>query len=253
MKTILLIDADLAAYASARYPKIYDPEGFARTEEQVEANAESWLHNLLYELEEKYGITADYYKLFLEGTNNFRSFIYPQYKAHRRQREKPPMLQYAREYLKKHYNAWICEGVESDDVIAATWYKIITDDKDARVIICSMDRDLRALPCEYFNTHHKIRELTSITKVQANYNFYKSMLVGDKEDNIEGLHAIGDIKADKILAGLTTRKQMLIRVYREYIKHYGRLARRKFELNYLLLKLIIKGVNIPTEFEEINF
>lgn len=253
MTTILLIDADLTAYAASRIPKKYDPEGYARSEEQVEANCESWLHGLFYEIETKYGYTPTHFKLFLEGHNNFRRFIYHGYKSHRRQRERPPMLKYAKEYLIKHYNAWVSEGVESDDVIAATWKAIRELNRDVRVIVCSADKDLRAIRCLLYNTHHNSRELHQITKEEALHNFYRSLLVGDKEDSIEGLHAIGETKADRILEGLLTKNQMLRRVYREYIKHYGRKARRKFELNYLLLKLVVDGINIPTEFEEIKF
>ena len=253
MTTILLIDSDLIAYAASRMPKQYDPDGYARRKEDVEANCESLLHNLFYEIETKYGYTPTHFKLFLEGYNNFRRFIYPEYKAHRRQREKPPMLKYAKEYLIEHYNAWVSEGVETDDTIAATWKAIRDLNKEVRVIVCSADRDLRTIPCLLYNTHHNSRELHQITKEEALHNFYRSLLVGDKEDNIEGLKAIGETKADKILGGLLTKKQMLRRVYREYIKHYGRKARRKFELNYLLLKLVVENINVPTEFEEINF
>lgn len=250
--TILLVDADHMAYAAARVPKKYDPEGFCRTEEQCEASCEAWLHNLLYEIETKYGYTVSHYKLFLEGYNNFRRIIYPQYKAHRKQRVKPPMLDYARQYLINHYNAYVSAGTETDDTIAATWKALKTINKDITVIVASADRDLRAIPCLYYNIHASSRTLHKITSQEAAYNFYKSMLIGDKEDGIEGLHAIGETKADKILAGSLTKKTMLMRVYREYIKHYGRKARSKFELNYLLLKLVVTGIDYPTEFEEIN-
>lgn len=250
---ILLIDGDLIRYSASRAPKLYYPDGYSRTKEEIEANCEAWLHKLFQELEEKYNVIPTHYKLFLEGHNNFRGFIYPQYKANRRVREKPPMLDYARDYLIEHYNAFISNGVETDDSIYATWSILKKWNKDIQVIICSMDRDLRALPCWYFNTNHLSRELHKITKEEALKNFYGAMLMGDKEDNIEGLKAIGEVKAAKILVGLTTKRQMLMRTYREYIKHYGRKARRMFELNYFLLRLVSEGVEIPTDFEEITF
>ena len=132
---LLLIDADLMAYAASRVPKDHDSEGFARTEEQVEANCESWLHGIFYEIETKYGYTPTHFKLFLEGINNFRKVIYPGYKSHRSKRVKPPMLNYAKEYLIHHYNAHVSNGVETDDTIASTWVAITNLNKNNIVII----------------------------------------------------------------------------------------------------------------------
>ena len=63
MTTILLIDSDLIAYAASRMPKQYDPDGYARRKEDVEANCESLLHNLFYEIETKYGYTPTHYNV----------------------------------------------------------------------------------------------------------------------------------------------------------------------------------------------
>lgn len=240
----LLIDGDGIAYSSA----------YKETQEDMEAAVEAAFHSILYDLEEKYNITANEYKIFIGGSNNFRKIVNPDYKANRKDKERPPLISEARKYLIKHHNAYIAHGCEADDSICSTWYDIMLSpffepEKDV-VIICSPDKDFQSFPNLLFDTYHSRRELRSVNPFDADKFFYKQMAMGDASDGIKGIPKVGEKTAEKILAKATSTYGLIRATYSEYIKAFGRKSRKQWEMNYLMLKMR-NDVSVPSEFEQI--
>ena len=253
---LLLIDGDAISHTACRTSKEHDEQGFVRDTEVVEAGVEGCLHSIFLTLEEKYEIKATHYKIFLGGSNNFRKIINPAYKQNRKDKEYPPLMWYAKKYMIDAHKAFVCNGVEADDTIAAThrywleseWLDI---EKDL-VIVCSFDKDMQTVPCVLFDTYHTRRELRIIQVLDSERFFFKQMLVGDAADNIFGIPKVGDKTADKILKDKNTSFGLFRASYSAYLKAFGRLARERWKLNYTLLKLVDTGIEIPLEYEELQ-
>ena len=181
-----LIDADIVAYRVACTLEEDDAEDF------VFARAEDLVDQILVNTE------ATEYRLFLTGKDNFRYTLYPEYKANRRDKEKPFWLEGIRQYLKANFNAEVIDGQEADDALGIAQ----TDD----TIICSIDKDLLMIPGKHYNFVKDV--FVTIDKDQAMKNFYMQCLTGDRSDNIKGIDGIGPKKAEKILDGCITEQEL---------------------------------------------
>lgn len=131
---------------------------------------------------------------YVGGEGNFRFDIYPEYKANRKDLEKPKYLKEAYAYLVHFWNGTVVNGIEADDMVA-----IRSTELGDNCIIVGIDKDLRQLAGTHYNW--KKREFETITPEQAEYNFWMQMLTGDTSDNIKGVKGIGPKKAEKILKG----------------------------------------------------
>ncbi|UFK09626.1 hypothetical protein [Xanthomonas phage DES1] len=156
--------------------------------------------------------------LYLTGKGNFRDELatIKEYKGNRDVKAKPFYYKEIREYMEHFQGAEVIHGQEADDAIGIKQWA----NPDKSTVICSIDKDLRNIPGHHFNPVKDI--LDYVTLPQANYNFWKQVLVGDRSDNIPGLPKVGDKTADKILA--TTDKSwnsMYNKVFEEYRKYYG--------------------------------
>lgn len=189
-----LIDADIVAYRVACTLEEDDAEDF------VFARAEDLVDQILVNTE------ATEYRLFLTGKDNFRYTLYPEYKANRRDKEKPFWLEGIRQYLKANFNAEVIDGQEADDALGIAQ----TDD----TIICSIDKDLLMIPGKHYNFVKD--EFVTIDKDQAMRNFYMQCLTGDRSDNIKGIDGIGPKKAEKILVGCVTEQELFNAVREAY-------------------------------------
>ena len=189
-----LIDADIVAYRVACTLEEDDAEDF------VFARAEDLVDQILVNTE------ATEYRLFLTGKDNFRYTLYPEYKANRRDKEKPFWLESIRQYLKANFNAEVIDGQEADDALGIAQ----TDD----TIICSIDKDLLMIPGKHYNFVKD--EFVTIEKDQAMRNFYMQCLTGDRSDNIKGIDGIGPKKAEKILVGCITEQELFDAVREAY-------------------------------------
>lgn len=252
---LILIDGDPIAHAACHCNKDYDEEGFTRNEEDVEAAIEAAFFHTLYNLENTYGISISHYMFFLSGKNNFRKIINPEYKANRRDKKAPPMLGYAHEYLVKNHNAFVSHGVEADDSIIATWRNFgespFFNPKEDICVIASLDKDFQQVPCLFYNYHYKHNDLHYINQFDANKFFYKQMLMGDSVDNIKGIPRCGEKTAEKILKDCKDEFSMKVAVYAQYKKKFGRKAREQYVLNWRMLRMVDRGIEIPMIFNEV--
>lgn len=179
---------------------LYDLEFYAYrfaagNSQDVEFPGSWWIHTcnhkdaLLDFIEHAEGLLAKFpgHDLFLArgDRRNFRHDIWPEYKANRKDRRRPPgygpFLQGVSDYAKKRN--WFTggfKGVEGDDVLGIL--------NEPGSIIVSGDKDMLTLPGQ----HYRDGELITVTKSQADAAFFKQALVGDASDNYPGCSGIGD-------------------------------------------------------------
>ena len=140
---------------------------------------------------------------FLTGSINFRKQLTDTYKANRINAPRPPYLKQLKEALVKDWQAILIDGLEADDVIAQ--YKEELDNKKEKSIILSIDKDLNTIPGNHFNVRKN--DLYHLSHLNAEYNFFTQLLIGDPGDNVKGVGRVGPETAKKILAGKKTREE----------------------------------------------
>ena len=196
----LLIDGDVLAYHA-----VYSAEG--NTIAGVVKKLKDLMESIFYACS-PYNRAFEY-TVYLTGKGNFRHEISDVYKA-TRPKEKPATLNLARQYLIDNYNAVVTDGQEADDGIAIEATKLGYDN----VIIVSVDKDFKQLPCLFYN--YRKDEWFKPDEIAAKYNFWKQVVMGDTVDNIKGLANWGQKKAEKLLDGLTTEEDMFKAVLSAY-------------------------------------
>ena len=139
-------------------------------------------------------------KVAIRGKNNFRKYIYPEYKANRPKQTELmyALLEEGNDYLCKYWDVTEANGMEADDLVCIWAHECMEDGVD--FVIASIDKDLKQIPGKHFN--YKTGEKAVINDDTANLNLMLQCLTGDSGDNIPGITGIGPAKASKILAGV---------------------------------------------------
>jgi hypothetical protein len=160
-------------------------------------------------------VKAEEYIGYLTGNSNFRDevAVTRPYKGNRDKNHKPAHYKEIREYLIRHHNGVVVEGIEADDALG-----IAQCAEEDNTIICTIDKDLDQIPGWHYNWTK--REKYFIDPLNGMYNFYYQMLTGDSVDNIIGVRGCGPATAKKLLAGCLTEEEMYSVVYREYEMEY---------------------------------
>ena len=114
---------------------------------------------------------------YLTGSGNFRYEIYPEYKAHRKNKPRPQHLERCKQYLVEHWNAKITDGCEADDALGIA-------QKDLESTIASIDKDLLQVPGYHYNFVQQ--RSIFISPFDGLRNFYSQLITGDGADNIPG-------------------------------------------------------------------
>ena len=140
-------------------------------------------------------VGAAEYRVYLSGDNNFRYGIYPDYKAHRRDKPKPRHLEAIREHILVNHPSNISDGIEADDELAIECTRL--GQTGIKCVIASLDKDLLQVAGLHYNFVR--REFREIGELEGWRNFYLQLLIGDPADNIPGCTGIGKVKAPKIL------------------------------------------------------
>lgn len=250
MKAVLLIDADSMIYNSCYCKKEEDPEGegFVRSLETAQWKFDEGFHRVFNFFEENEHEVLGY-RVFVQGNNNFRKIINPSYKINRLLTKKPPMFEGLREDVIERYGAYVPNGVETDDCIAATWKSLKETWGDEFVpVIVSPDKDYKQLPEMLFFDYYYTRfDLYYYSEQDAMYNLSKQMITGDSTDGVIGIPKIGEKKAEKILGHADSKFSLLRRVWSAYLSHYKtkNKAYKAMVMNYLMLKLHTENIEIP--------
>lgn len=155
------------------------------------------INNALKYLKETFeGLTSrcgcDEYILVLGGVGkNFRTVLNTNYKSNRKKQAKPLMLDKVKDLVFKEFTACYIPCLEADDTC-----RILMEDSPDNVIV-SVDKDLRTFPGKVYDSYHD--EVKYITPTQAEANFKRQLLIGDKTDGYAGLPKIGPATANKLL------------------------------------------------------
>lgn len=207
-----LVDGDIITYrcgaaTDGRYYALLDEFGNEQVRYKYKADVPEGLvvvprkepeplENALHSVKQMLTSIADWtncsdLRVFLSptGSASFRYKVDPEYKANRKDMEKPHWYTEIRDYLIQRYNAVVCDGIEADDALGIAQ----TDD----TVICSIDKDLLMIPGLHYNfvTH----EMDVISDVDGWFNFHKQLLTGDRTDNVQGIPGIGPVKAGALL------------------------------------------------------
>jgi 5'-3' exonuclease len=177
-----LIDADIVAYRCA-----------AATENETEDIAcwqtSEMMRRILHET------NAMQFRAFLTGDNNFRYSVYPEYKANRKDMQRPKWLQRVREHLVTDWKASVTDGIEADDALGIAH----CSEHDGDSIVCSIDKDLLMLPGMHYNFVKG--EQRHISPLEGLRNFYGQLIMGDRSDNIPGFDGKMRVKIPQFLQG----------------------------------------------------
>lgn len=172
--------------------------------------------------------------IFLTGKTNFRYDIAvtTPYKA--RPSNKPFHYYNLKAYVQNVYDCVLSVGMEADDALAIT-----ATASPSNTIICSRDKDLRAIPGWSYGWENHLQpqfgpeiidpvgwvrlsdDRKSLIGIGGMF-FYGQCLLGDSIDSIPGLGGrCGPVKAFDILHGAKTLHEAFSRVLRAYTNLYG--------------------------------
>ena len=151
-------------------------------------------------------LNAKDYIVCLTGSNNFRKKIFPQYKANRVGKRKPLILGALRAYVIEQHRSQCEDNLEADDLLGLLSQKIKNS------IIVSSDKDMKSIPCT-LSTNGE--ETVTISKEQAQWNFYNQCLIGDATDNYSGCPNIGPAKATKLLEKSSSYWPTIVAAYKK--------------------------------------
>lgn len=152
-----------------------------------------YIRNFIEDLKARF-LTNDVI-LVIGDKNNWRKQYYSDYKANRKDKEKPPMYDIILNALYSDYKIVSLPNLEADDTC-----RIISEDNQTyptRKLLVSIDKDFHSFPCELYDPLHDKQFV--INKAEADYNLMKQIIMGDKADNIQGLDGFGEIKATKFM------------------------------------------------------
>ena len=252
MDAVILFDADSAIFASCvcKKEETEDGKGFIYDLEDASVKFDEKVMAMVNTLEEQYSFNIVHTILFLEGKGNFRYGFNKSYKANRKDRELPPLLNPLKDWVCNNYNNDIYTtfksvNVETDDSIAATYRKHHINDFGVQLIVASPDKDLKTIPCLLFDTYWSRMELSSISEVDALRNLMVQMIVGDSADNVRGVPKYGVKKAEGLLKDITEPFGLLRAVWSLYKKTFGRNAKIEFYKAYYSLKLNDGNIATP--------
>ncbi len=170
--------------------------------------------------------------IFLTGKTNFRTEIAKLRPYKERPSLKPFHYYNIKAYLKGTYDFRITEGLEADDLMA-----IEQSSRPGETIICTRDKDLRAVPGWHYGwelgnqpqfgpklvSHLGELRLSSDRKSikgEGILFFYSQCLTGDSVDTVPGLPRFGPVKAYDLLSGAASEEEAFSHVLRAYRDFY---------------------------------
>jgi 5'-3' exonuclease len=219
-----LIDADHIPYIVC-YNKIGEPE---KTLEDAIKQANNYLQGLLN------GANIDEFHLYFTIGTNFRYQIYPEYKANRIGKEKPPFFKEVRDYLINEYCGIYKANLEADDVLNIYKNKYIKE--QVNYIVISTDKDINNLFGLHYDIKNNVAKLVD-TEFAEQY-FWGSVITGDTADNIKGVPGRGPAFIKKLWNECQDINLFKSKVICEYINHFGEeVGIEEFYKNYKCLKI----------------
>ena len=224
---IVLFDADSLVYSSCCGVDDEVNEAIGKFDEVF--------MSIINRLEETYQI--DKVITFNNSKGNFRKLLDTNYKANRKKQQHPKLLEEMHEHIQKIYSTKSSYGVETDDLVATYWTTLTIELGHNNVIIVSLDKDYKQLPCLLYNYHYKHQVIYDISPYEALYNFYEQMIIGDSADNVNYCKGYGKAYVKKLFKNCKTHYQFTKKTYELFKTIYKSKAKLKYILCYNLLKL----------------
>ena len=232
---IVLVDADSLIWSSCYKQKEQPQDEQYHTIENAKLKFDEVFMAIINTIEETHEI--DKVLTFANALGNFRKQISKSYKANRIGREIPPILNELQAYVKEQYESIAGYGVETDDVVATYWTNLTNTFGRNEVIIVSIDKDYKQLPCLMYDYHINKQCYYDFTKEQALYNFYEQMIIGDTADNVNFCKGYGLKYVQKAFKDCLSEYSLIKVTFSLFKKIYKHKAREKFLECKLLLKL----------------
>ena len=232
---IVLVDADSLVWSSC-YKKRENPEDdLYHTLEDAKLKFDEVLMSIVNRIEDDYEI--DKLIVFSGSKGNFRRQVSKTYKANRDNKPKPTILNEMHQYVKEAYDSQCGVGFETDDLIATYWKRMVDTFGRNEVIIVSIDKDYKQLPCIIYDYHYKKQCYYDISEADARYNFWEQMVAGDSADNVNYCKGYGVAYCKKAFKDCISNYSYVRVVFSLYKEIYKGKAREKFLECYRLLKL----------------
>lgn len=232
---VVLIDADSLVWSSTyKFKETPEDSGWCDLEEG-KAKFDEVLMSIVNKIEEDFEV--DKVIIFNGAVGNFRKDITDKYKANRKERDLPPILAELHQYVRDQYNSISGQGEETDDVVARYWKQLSSVLGREEVVIVSIDKDYKQLPCIMYNYGKKHQCYYDISQEEAYNNFYTQMIVGDSADNVNYCIGYGQKYAEKIFKECKGEFSYRRKVYQLYKQIYGETAKDNFKECYQLLRL----------------
>ena len=196
MNRLLIVDIESYLYKSITAAKILHQDNIHKNiyYEAYDINKSiSFLEDNLNRLMNT--LQANNCELVIGDKNNFRKVVNPEYKSNRP--SKPPIYEVILNVVNAKFKPISLQNLEADDTC-----RILYEDKNfhpnLEKIIVSIDKDFFTVPCKFFRDLPN-NKLIDIDIDTAQYNLYKQIITGDKDDHYEGIPGYVEVKAKKFL------------------------------------------------------
>lgn len=202
------------SYSDEEWNQILDNPSYDEGDNSIyESNLDILLQHAKTKLNKILNLTGcQKYELhFTFGKESFRYKLYPEYKMNRVYIRRPLYLVEAKQWFIDNDNGFKHTKIEADD--AVVWLKRTYPEK---YILCCVDKDVyNAVEGHHFNYYesgkfNKNMHWVDTIKEDAEMWPYMQAIIGDKSDNIIGLHGIGPAKVKKLITKGGDNKQELI-------------------------------------------
>lgn len=203
-----LVDSDYLVYRV----------GFAVKDDEPVEYALSTVRSSIHNIWDRFPNSRNKGQLFLTGKGNFRDAVatVQVYKGNRDPASKPKYYDDIREYMINHHGAEVVQGMEAEDRVGILQYGC----KDRSTVIVGVDKDLLCIPGWHYNPVKDT--FCYVTLAEANTNFWKQVLTGDRVDNILGIPGMGPKTANKVIDPIAGDwNAMYDKVLDEYVKAFG--------------------------------
>ena len=224
---VVLFDADSLVYSSCC--------GVDDILDEAIGKFDQVFMSIINTLEENYEIVKVI--TFTGSKGNFRKILDSNYKANRKKQDHPKLLFKLHDDIHAIYSTKRGYGIETDDLVAKYWYELSNEIGRDNVIIVSIDKDYKQLPCLLYNYHYKHKCIYDISESAALYNFYEQMIIGDGADNVNYCKGYGKAYAKKLFKDCKTHYQFTKKTYELFKTIYKSKAKLKYIQCYNLLKL----------------
>lgn len=171
--------------------------------------------------------------MFLTGKHNFRDQLATRQPYKTRVSNKPWHFNNLTAFINWSYDVRLTEGLEADDLMA-----IEQCSRPGETIICTRDKDLRAVPGWHYGWElgnqpefgPELVDSLGWIKLSSDKKsikgtglrfFYSQLITGDRTDSILGVEKAGPVKAMEVLAPACDERGLFESVRSLYISNYG--------------------------------